>query len=79
MSEGGTTSNIPIFMPIKGIKLNQKMSLTQEAENVEAEQRTDGRNVFYTEGVIWNTKVRNKDVCHGAIYNTKHWKQSNQW
>lgn len=52
ISECGTTSNILIFMPIKEIKLNHKISLTKEAENVEVEQRTDGRNIFYTEGII---------------------------
>lgn len=32
------------------------------------EPRTDGRNKFYSEGIIWNIKVRNKSVHHDAIY-----------
>lgn len=32
------------------------------------EPRTDGRNKFYSKGIIWNTKVRNKSVYRDAIY-----------
>lgn len=52
ISECGTISNILVSVPIKGIKLNHKISLTKEAENVEVEQRTDERNIFYSEGII---------------------------